>query len=101
MVQLPSYLEAGKAVKLGMSSVSPEPGFRVNVSPQFGKLRSGCRVEARPATAVPLPALCPAQSRYPGSGGVRGVVETEELILTIFGEDTVLNGCLNKTSVLA
>ena len=60
----------------------------------------GCRVEARPATAVPLPALCPAQSRYPSSGGVRGVVETEELILTIFGEDTISNGCLNKTSCL-
>ena len=42
MVQLPSYLEAGKAVKLGMSLLSPEPGFRVNISPEFGKLRLVC-----------------------------------------------------------
>ena len=42
MDQLPSYLEAGKAVKLGMSLLSPEPGFRVNISPEFGKLRLVC-----------------------------------------------------------
>ena len=78
MVQLPSYLEAGKAVKLGMSSLSPEPGFRVNVSPQFGKLRSGCRVECSggsarhrgPATGA-LPSTVPVPELRRGAGSCR------------------------------
>ena len=79
MVQLPSYLEAGKAVKLGMSLLPPEPGFRVNISPEFGKLRLVCcGVVGGPARhRGPATRALPSTDPVPELG--RGYVGTAKL----------------------